>query len=454
MHPCDGKQVESGVNWQNVQAILRWGLSSHPFSALVTGVDPTPDGLGTWLAENVALVGTASMEEVSALDVVHCVGISYPGLCKLGVSGCEGFPFEFTQGMQSPRASLVLGDAGESSPANWRWGGDEEGVDFALLVFAKSETCLSAELDRLERVTAHFRTCVVIASRLQKHEHFGFRDGLSNPRIRGASSRGGAQRDEVAPGEFIFGYADERGNFPPPPLVLAQDRFRGLARSTDHDGMLELGRDGSFLVIRQLRQYPQAFERFLEMQAGQQGQQAKEKLAAKLVGRWRDGTPLTLSPETNNASLAETNDFGYADFDRHGEKCPAGAHIRRVNPRDSLGKHPQQSLRIANRHRLLRRSRLYDYGDDVGIVFTCFNVSFSRQFEHVQETWINGHRPAGTRETDPLVGVRQESTGDFSYPSCPVRKTVSGLNDFVAVTGGGYFFFPALDVFAMLTGVQ
>ena len=255
-------------------------------------------------------------------------------------------------------------------------------------------------------------------SNLRGHEPFGFRDGISQPVIEGLSKKGPAATT-LKFGEFVLGYPNEYGRLTDPALL---------------DEAPEVGRNGSYLVFRQLRQDVRGFWRFLDSAArrpdGTPDPEERVRLAAKLVGRWPGGAPLTLSPERDDPALAEDNDFGYHDFDRDGARCPIGAHIRRSNPRDSLDPKPgtAKSLELNRRHRLLRRGR--EYGQQLtpdealedpppteqerGLHFMCLNANISRQFEFVQGTWLNSPKFAGLYDdSDPLVG-----------PSEPVRRHV------------------------------
>jgi Dyp-type peroxidase family len=234
----------------------------------------------------------------------------------------------------------------------------------------------------------------------------------------------------------------------------ADDPGRVLPR-TDDPGRANLGRNGSYLVLRQLAQDVDGFRRFID-QAGQADPDAGARLAAKMVGRWPDGTPLTRSPE----HPADDNDFGYADGDAAGLGCPLGAHIRRANPRDALDPEagPEQSVRSVNRHRLLRRGRAY--GDpsgpgERGIHFMCLNANIARQFEFVQHTWLNNPKFAGLYDdTDPLVVTHQGDTGrTFTVQGRPLRQRVTGLPAFVTVRGGAYFFLPGIRALRFLAGL-
>ena len=143
-------------------------------------------------------------------------------------------------------------------------------------------------------------------------------------------------------------------------------------------------------------------------------------LAAKMVGRWTSGAPLTLSPDADNPDLATANDFTYQYADADGFGCPIGAHIRRAHPRDSLDPAPgtARSVALDKRHRLLRRGR--EYGPPVtdalapapaddperGIYFLCLAANISRQYEFIQSSWLNnptfdGLVPASRTRSSP-----------------------------------------------------
>jgi deferrochelatase/peroxidase EfeB len=195
--------------------------------------------------------------------------------------------------------------------------------------------------------------------------------------------------------------------------------------------------------MRQLRQDVQAFRSFLES-AAPDSRAAQERLAARMVGRWPNGTSVVVAPE-REAQVAEEhlNDFRYFPLDRHGFRCPIGSHVRRSNQRDSTAaidtmKH---ALKRVNSHRLLRRGRLYGPGFDPlrpddgerGLVFICMNTDLRRQFEFVQQSWLHGAQFGGLLdERDPLVGPG----GAFTVQCPEGNQHVSGLKPFVTVRGG------------------
>jgi deferrochelatase/peroxidase EfeB len=166
-----------------------------------------------------------------------------------------------------------------------------------------------------------------------------------------------------------------------------------------------------------------------------------------MVGRWPSGAPLVKAPDQDAEALADDNDFTYRD-DPRGLACPIGAHIRRANPRDSLGTDPAGSLRTSDRHRLLRRARSYDLGRDggTGLYFICLAGDLGRQFEFVQHTWLNNATFNGLYDdADPLTGPRDPAGATFTVPGRPVRRRYRGLPQFIRTRGGAYFFLPGIS---------
>ena len=181
---------------------------------------------------------------------------------------------------------------------------------------------------------------------------------------------------------------------------------------------------------------------------------ARDRLGAKFVGRWKSGAPLVLSPKCDDRTLGEENNFAYFDKDAHGFSCPIGSHIRRANPRDSLGPDAKTAFNSAKRHRILRRGRSYghrledplvDDGLDRGLIFICLNSDIERQFEFVQQTWINNPVFGGLDgEVDPLIGNLPKGDCIFTVQDQPLRTRVHNLSRFVTVKGGAYFFLPSI----------
>ena len=207
--------------------------------------------------------------------------------------------------------------------------------------------------------------------------------------------------------------------------------------------MRDLGRNGTYLVLRTLAQDVDAFDAYVTTTAAELGLDP-ELLAAKMVGRWRGGASLVQSPDVDRAELATANDFGYHHDDVRGLRCPVGAHVRRANPRDSLDPRPgsDASQAVTDRHRLLRRGRVFADDGQQGLQFVALNANLGRQFEFVQHSWLNDPKFAGlTTDLDPLVTPRTPD-GVFTIPGEPFRTRVCGLPEFVTTLGGAYFFLP------------
>ena len=404
------------------------------------------------------------------------LAFTYPGLQKLGLpfQALKGFSAEFQEGMAgNDYRSAILGDIEESAPTEWEWGGPKnERVDLLLMLFAPNDAGLDGLKQAYRSRFASAGLCEVkqLTSTILSDfkEHFGFRDGISQPKVAGATqSRDPAQL--VKSGEFLLGYENEHGQVTMSPLVdPIEDRDSILPLHEASGGLHDFGRNGSYLVFRQLAQDVRGLWRWIDNSvrgsSGGSTAEARIGLAAKMVGRWPGGAPLTCAPDRDDPALAQENEFRFhRDGDADGLRCPIGAHIRRTNPRDSLAPKPgsESSLAINRRHRLLRRGRPYGEPLDEsmspdaflasgdaqanaprGLLFLCVNANLSRQFEFVQHAWINNGHFAGLQgETDPLLGDRSNGAG-LTIPGSPARTHVAGLPRFVTVSGGAYFFLP------------
>jgi hypothetical protein len=204
-----------------------------------------------------------------------------------------------------------------------------------------------------------------------------------------------------------------------------------------------------------------AFRRWIDEQ-GRRFPGGPELLAAKIVGRWRDGTPLAVSPAAPDPAVPgdprRINAFSYAE-DPTGFRCPAGAHIRRANPRDSIGFFDG---RLTNRHRIIRRGRPYgpplppgvleDDGQDRGLVFVCFNADIWRQFETIQTLWIDDGDPFGLgADKDFLIAEPDGDGGKMTIPGNP-PYFLRPQPRFVTCRGGEYLFRPSIGGLRALAG--
>jgi Dyp-type peroxidase family len=326
-------------------------------------------------------------------------------------------------------------------------------------------------------------------------EHFGFADGLSQPFPFGDKGRdeiaddcvilrdgSTAKRDPwhgVPLGEILLGHINAHHEKAPAPFVLddAAARAAGLSTVGAPEGFRSLGLDGSYMVVRELRQYVAAFWQSLEAAAAKiRAHDPKgppitaDWLAERIIGRNLDGHLLCprsqypsghLPPDKDNNNLAQ-NAFGFLKTDPHGVGCPLGSHVRRGNPRDGLAKDlasAQTLLDAANNHRILRRgrkfgplppaNRLDDDKQERGLLFVCLNTDIARQFEFVQQNWIlNLNFATLYDETDPLIGPK----GRFTIPQDPLRRIIE-VETFIQLAGGEYFFLPGIPAINYLAAL-
>jgi Dyp-type peroxidase family len=384
-----------------------------------------------------------------------------------GVASGAGFSEQFTSGMTTDYRSRLLGDTEGDDPDGWDWGAPgTDAVHVLLLVYADTADRLAAccaELTADAEAGGLRLLHQLPTSELTLNENFGFHDGISQPLVAGLPKASGRDGDVVAAGEFVLGYPIEYGLLTDRPLLPPGADPAGLLPREAGTGAPDLGRNGSYLVLRTLRQDVGAFHAFTEAAtrdaAGRPDPDRQALLGAKMVGRWPSGAPLSLAPAHDDASLANSNDFAYQANDPRGLACPIGSHVRRTNPRDSLEPQPgtEASVAINRRHRLLRRGRSYGSPDsgECGVQFIVLNANLARQYEFVQHTWVNN--PVFNQlenETDPLVGTRRAKRSYFTTPARPARRRYAELPQFVHVRGGAYFFLPGIRALRFLAGAR
>jgi Dyp-type peroxidase family len=422
-----------------------------------------------WLAQLRQRVN-ARRDEHRARRFTVNIGFTYEGLKALGVSqpSLESFPEAFRVGMRG-RAPLVS-DVGPHAPEHWE--GGLGGPDIHAMLWLRTDSdegreeamqILHDEMDAIGGVEIRF----VQDTKALAHEngigsegqHFGYADPISQPAIEGAPAPvqpgdgeplpDGTWRP-LKPGEFLLGYEDEAD---PDGTRVPEPR--------------ELRLNGTYLVFRKLYQDVAAFRRHLAIAAkslyGSDDEYHQELVAAKLMGRWRSGCPLDLSPDEDDLAIAadpeRRNDFTY-DGDEDGLRCPLGAHLRRANPRATTLKRAT----AVRRHRLVRRGVEYgplledgaleDDGVDRGLINMFIQADIERQFEFVQNEWMMGGEFIGLDpdEQDPINGVG----GETSQMSVPGAKApfIFDLPTFVTVKGGEYVFVPGLAALRGLIAQQ
>jgi Dyp-type peroxidase family len=389
------------------------------------------------------------------------VGLTHAGLLKLAPH-LPFTPGDFASFTAGPEARAgELRDQGPSEPSRWVIGRAEQRLDALLLVAADETDDLRVELDKMRALAAKHGLVVVFEQRGDTlsgnragHEHFGFKDGISQPGIVGfheadpdkPSERKDHPGDEmIAAGEFVLGPPRAGGDPAPRP----------------HPDWMA---NGAFQVFRRLRQDVPGW--WAQVTTSQESLPADDPmtadlLAAKLVGRWRSGTPLAQAPDRDNRSSrnrARDNDFDYAD-DPDGHKTPRAAHIRKMYPRDD-------ATFGDDRRRILRRGipfgRPFDPAGgrgrgvdaDRGLLFQAYMTSIEEQFEFLQQSWANFAQFPGvvvgdnrTDGPDPVIGE----------DPAPVELRRAGRPDehldfrrFVHTSGAVYAFAPSLSTLRLL----
>ncbi|MGH9663656.1 MAG: Dyp-type peroxidase [Bryobacteraceae bacterium] len=484
------------IDASDVQGLVRFGYGALTEACYLLLLIRDAGAARAWCA--AAPVATAEFQSPPP-EVALQVAFTCAGLRALGVPNdvLAGFSAEFQSGIAGEDSrSRRLGDVGESDPKSWEWG--QEGIEPHVLVILLAKGGLLASWRaKVEggSFEAAFETLVILPTEnLGGYEPFGFKDGISQPQIDWRRQRT-IGKDElvytnvVTPGEFLLGYPNEYGKYTDRPLLEPAERGADrLLHAEDQPGKMDLGRNGTYLVMRQLEQDVSGFWRFLEGAAKSDAPE-RLRLAARIVGRTTEGEPLVplnakAIPGIGDRPKDPPNRFTY-DGDPDGSRCPFGAHTRRANPRNAdlpggpgwllsrglrmlgfCGKSYREDLMASARfHRILRRGR--EYGPELkiadalqpapkddpkrGIHFVCLNANISRQFEFVQNAWVMSTKFNGlSEESDPLLGNRTAVgtcpyTGNFSSPrdAAPPR-VLTGLPQFITVRGGGYFFLPGL----------
>ncbi|TVP45360.1 MAG: peroxidase [Gemmatimonadales bacterium] len=427
------------------------------------------------------------------------VAITHSGLGELGLSRSAlcTFPRAFCEGMGEPaRAARVLGDVGASAPEAWHFGGPStDPVHLCLLVHAASPEGLDGLVaHHVERLAATGGSVALVPDGLQRghrrpdgREPFGFRDGIAQPQMVGI--RGEGAPGALPTGNFILGYPDHYGQIAPGPMLPAGEDAEGrLPLSANphhpHGKWRDLGRHGSYLVYRRLEQDVRGFWHFLLAEAARMrgagaGPAALPDtpalarwLAAKFMGRWPGGAPLVLSPDADDPGLATRDDFLFHDADAEGRHCPFGAHIRRANPRDMIRPcAPEQSMNMSQAHRIRRQGSIFGTpfdparldgpgdlvpaGDVSGLHFIALNADIERQFELIQQHWMNNPGFNGLRgSADPVAAGSGMGESRMEVPLARGAWRTRPVPALVQMTGGAYFFLPSIPAARVLASVE
>jgi deferrochelatase/peroxidase EfeB len=365
------------------------------------------------------------------------------------------------------RAKLV-GDTGESDPQHWIGGFGRGGDHVLLTLHAMSPEAMTRYSDRLVALFAEggafreiWRADGMALMEVRDGEpvptfkvHFGYTDGISMTTIRGGPER--YPPDHQQPCEpWLFVLRDEAENY-----FVPEPR--------------ELGLNGSFAVFKIIKTDVVKFENYLQ---SNKDKIDPELLAAKICGRWRNGVPLMLSPETDSPSGGippeQLNNFDYVNADGSGDpkglRCPVGAHMRRINPRGQPVTGQGQPGGSNNTHRLIRRGLPYgpaydptlpDDGIERGLLGYFINSSIENQYEFVLGNWVNDSEFAGAvrlhpKSKDPLIGTQDPAESIFVIPQAngapPIKLT--GFSSFVTTRAAAYCFLPSVTAIKLIAGL-
>jgi deferrochelatase/peroxidase EfeB len=398
------------------------------------------------------------------------LGITWPGMVALEiVARVPSLSFKsfaaFMAGAAA-RASLV-GDTGASAPEHWI-GGFGGGADHVLV------TLHALDPEAMQRYSERLAALLVAgdafteawrgdgAALIETHDgqpvptakvHFGYTDGISMTTIRGGPER--FPPDHQQPVEpWLFVLRDEAENY-----FVPEPR--------------ELGLNGSFACFKIASTDVVGFENMLQ---SNRHRIDPELLAAKICGRWRNGVPLALSPDTDSPPggipADQLNNFEYVNADGSGDpkglRCPVGAHMRRINPRGQPITGQGQPGGSNNTHRLVRRGLPYGPaydpsqprdGIERGLMGYFINSSFENQYEFVLGHWVNDSEYAGAvrlppKSRDPMIGTQDPSQSIFSIPQASGAPiTIQGFTSFVTTKAAAYCFLPSITAFRYIASL-
>jgi Dyp-type peroxidase family len=496
--------AEPVLNLANIQGNALVGFGSSYQVVLffrITDGSAFKSWMKSWAA---AVTPAAVLLDAATSGPFLNVAFTFEGLRLLSPEADLFQDDSFRAGMVS--RSAALGDPTDRTsaghPSQWKVvDGAEDGfgrvAHVVLLVAGEDDEAVNALARRLSRETAGASPAGFVrdvfpgqqwARKLPwlpwgaargSREHFGYRDGISQPALRGLPSRSGAGQSPVWPGTFIFGY-------PRQPEVDGDDDVPGLVAKAGPSW----GDDGSFLVLRRLRQDVGAFHRFITRVARTLETDAEldgDWLGSRLFGRWTSGASVVSAPAGDDPSIsgdgARINAFNYAADDPQAWRCPFPAHTRRTFPRDDrlaplAGSVDAITPAGTKRRRILRRGIPYgpaspstplapvDDGVDRGMLFLAYMTSIVDQFEFVTMNWLNNPALRGSGY-DLLVGQNGrpgEARRRWFSLAVPQKdgsvrqQTIHAVDErgeaieWVVPTGGAYLFCPSLRAIRALCG--
>jgi hypothetical protein len=261
---------------EHIQGLVASGYGHLPHAAYLLLAVADPAGARAWLG---SIVGEVTSSAGRGGGPNLNVAFTWPGLQALGLGAdaLATFPRPLQEGLATEHRARILGDTDDSAPTAWRWGGpNTPEIHVLLMVFAQTEEALAAECERHRAAfsagdgPALHEVAEPLFGRIPEdhREHFGFTDGISQPSMRGWGNEPEGEAAKwavVEPGEFVLGYQDNYLRPAEGPSVAARsDLGDDLPPATGPARRRDLGRNGTYLVVRQLAQDVPAFRRFLD----------------------------------------------------------------------------------------------------------------------------------------------------------------------------------------------
>jgi deferrochelatase/peroxidase EfeB len=273
----------------NVQGMILRGYT-HPCSCHLLFTFPGPPGAAAFIRALLPFVQSAQDWGDDKPARMLNIGLTCSGIAVFEPTLVTQFPTEFQLGPASSGSQQSLMDNGPSAPGLWWNGQDGANIHGTVHCYGMTADALNGLLEIVCEAAENnglreFRPLKSGNGRLEQYAplgddiHFGYRDGIDNPALGWPEH----QEDTTAgdANNFVIGYPGS--SFSPGPTWGAAGEF---------------AKDGCYNAFRVFYQDVGAFERFLAQYAptvaaalGCSQHHASEWLAAKLVGRWRNGSP-------------------------------------------------------------------------------------------------------------------------------------------------------------------
>lgn len=491
-------------NPKKIAAVKAWLRALAPRLATLNAVANFNDSFRAARRSLPRLEGATRPIDPPLVATWMNIAFTAEGMVKLLGDAAAISTFETAFRLGAERRAGAIGDPTDGtpgSPSTWLVGAGKKVPD-AMLNLASDDEKTLARLTK--EIRAQIRGTGAIQVLHQDvgnaklaptvgHEHFGFKDGVSQPGVRGQldtstrpflTPRLIAASDPlgetfaspgvplIQPGEFVLGYPRQN-----------PDRAAETQNESETRTEPAWARDGSYLVYRRLRQDVAAFERFLDHGARSLPAQGftgvdRDRFGAMCVGRWKDGTPMARSPLAPHPGIAadrraaqsfffakDTRPVTWADssrppdtfppavMDGDGQRCPLPGHVRKVNPRDEATDVGQGARTL--RRRILRRGVTFGPSWDSqpkaerGLLFLCYQASITDQFEFVWRAWANAtSTPRADAGIDPIIGQNGNARPEervTHFVQNDREAKVESPERFVISTAGAYLFAPSIS---------